>query len=391
MIFTKGFLKKFHSAASVTLLLSGDDYFNTIVQLIDAAKKEIHLQVYIFDEDKTGNEVVQALIKAASRGVTVYLLFDAYGCNHLSEAFIQQLRRPGITLRFYSPVNLWTLKFGRRLHHKVLVIDRSIVVISGINIADRYRGNHNEKPWLDFGVVIKAAVAEQVAGICFNLLQRKWKRTNKHYRRKKKSVLPMDGLLVRIRQHDWIRAKRSISSGYLYAIRHARASITIVASYFLPGKTIMRALRKAAQRNVKIRILFSEKTDAVLMKRATNYLYYWLFKYNIKIYEYQPAMVHGKIAIVDKQWATIGSYNLNHLSEYGSVEMNADVVSSEWVSRMNDQIEKIIIQDSRPVDASRFFTGKGFSGRIGDRLSFYLMRVVFWLIRNLTEHEQRIS
>tara|TARA_R110002050_G_scaffold271612_3_gene415144 strand:- start:33467 stop:34087 length:621 start_codon:yes stop_codon:yes gene_type:complete len=151
----------------VELVHSGKDYFLRLKELIDTAEKEIYLQTYIFENDGTGNLIVNCLKEAVQRKVKVYVLLDAYGSEALPDSFIQDLLDHGIQLRFFSPLfSLNNFYLGRRMHHKVVVTDGSMALIGGINIGDKYHGNMNTEPWLDYAVQLYCTAAEDLQKLC---------------------------------------------------------------------------------------------------------------------------------------------------------------------------------------------------------------------------------
>ena len=123
----------------------------------------------------------------------------------------------------------------------------------------------------------------------------------------------------------------------------------IMGSYFLPGRNERKLLRNASRRGVDIKIVLSAESDAPMFKRATNFLYDFILRNNIKIYEYLPSNLHAKVATVDGIWSTIGSYNINHLSDYGSIEMNADILDPVFTEQFEEFLLGIIEKDCRQV------------------------------------------
>ncbi|NBO58753.1 MAG: phospholipase, partial [Chitinophagia bacterium] len=152
--------KKIKSAYSfrnkATLIKGGQEYFETLKELIKNAKSFIQMQVYIFEDDHTGNEIGNYLIEASKRNIKIQLLLDGYASRNLSKEFIQTLRDAGIHLRFFAPFfKSKHYYFGRRLHHKVTVIDGIKALVGGINISDRYNDMPNDPSWLDYAVLIE--------------------------------------------------------------------------------------------------------------------------------------------------------------------------------------------------------------------------------------------
>src|SRR6478609_3181785 len=151
--FKNKILRSYTTFNEVEILRGGRPYFSKLLELINQAEHSIHLQVYIFDEDATGNQVAEALINAASRGVTVFLLIDGYASKSLSENFRIRLKDAGVLFRWFKPIfKTNDFYFGRRLHHKVLVVDSYYSLVGGINISDKYNDTDDDPAWLDWAL-----------------------------------------------------------------------------------------------------------------------------------------------------------------------------------------------------------------------------------------------
>jgi cardiolipin synthase len=322
----------YKSGHTIELLRSGENFFAACEKTIDDAKQYIHFQTYIVDDDETGRRIVNALIRAAQRGIRVYFLLDAYGGNSFSKDLINKVEKAGILFRLFSP-RLITKGFqlSLRLHHKVLLADGNTAVIGGMNIADRYHGKSSLKEWLDFAILIKGPECGHVLFI----LKRLWNKAfiSKKERSRETIHHPLEfeeNIKVKVVQNNWSRNKIEILKSYRSALKHAQNRMTIFGSYFLPGRNERRLLRNASRRGVAIRIVLSAESDEPVFTRATNFLYDFILRNNITIYEYLPSNLHAKVATVDGKWSTIGSYNMNHLSDYGSVEMNVDILDAQF-------------------------------------------------------------
>ena len=322
----------------VELVRSGEDYFIRLEKLIDKAEKEIHLQTYIFESDETGNRIASCLKKAAERNVKVYILLDAYGSSSLSDNFIKDLRQSGIFFRFFSP--LFTVNnfyLGRRMHHKVIVADAKIAMIGGINIANKYHGIKNDEPWLDYAIKLDCLAAKDLQKLCCDYFFKDGSS------KKIKPVLHSAGkTFVGIRQNDWLKNKTEVCDAYTNSINQAKNEIVIVSSYFLPGRRLTNALISACKRKVKVTLILAGISDVPLIRNATSYLYSLFLKQNVLIYEWNNSVVHGKAAVVDNKWSTIGSFNLNDLSCYGSIEMNVVIHSQDFAKTLLKDFENVI-------------------------------------------------
>ena len=336
---------------------SGQGYFDRLEQLIDVAKYEIHIQTYILNADTTGNRIMEALVRAALRQVKVFLLVDAYGSNNISRQLAQRLRSSGIRFRRFGKLFYrGRFHFGRRLHHKVVVIDGYTSVVGGMNIADHYNGTTGMPAWLDFAAIMEGDISRKLQVIC----RRKWtgwrfSLKNDQMLLKNQGQLPKTTRLVkvRVRRNDFVQYKQEVTLGYREAIRRAEHSILLVGGYFLPGGTSRRVLKNALSRGVKIDIVVAEKSDVKLLILARRYLYDWLIRSGIGVYEYKPANVHGKVLIVDDHWTTIGSYDLNNLSAYSNIELNVDVENEPFSKSLASHIRKIMQEDCQQIVSER--------------------------------------
>jgi cardiolipin synthase len=366
----------------IELLRSGENFFAAIEKTIDEAKQYIHFQTYIVDDDQTGRRIVDALIRAAQRGVRVYFLLDAYGGNSFSKDLIIKVEKAGIFFRLFSP-QLITKGFqlSLRLHHKVLLTDGNTAIIAGMNIADRYHGKPGLKEWLDFAILIKGP---ECAHILF-IVKRLWNRTFISKKERSRETIHNPGIYeenikLKVLQNNWYRNKIEILKSYRSALKHAQFRMTIFASYFLPGRNERRLLRNASRRGVDIRIVLSAESDEPVVKRATNFLYDFILRNNISIYEYLPSNLHAKVATVDGNWSTIGSYNMNHLSDYGSVEMNADILDSQFSEQFEGLLHDIIKNDCRQITFEEYIRRKTWLFQLTDWFSYQMIRIMMRLM-----------
>lgn len=370
--------KNIDATEKVELVHSGEDYFLRLHSIILNAQSEIHLQTYIFDNDSTGIEIVDALKEAASRNVKVYVLLDAYGSSSLPRQFIKDLILHGINIRFFSPFfSLNNFYLGRRLHHKIVVVDEKIALIGGINIGDKYRGTETKEPWLDFAVQIESeSIAEYLQQVCRKIYLKK-KRIHK---KKIKTVFhSVEEAYIRIIQNDWLNRKNEISNAYINAIRNARQEVIIVGSYFLPGRKLTNILKKASRKGVKIKLILSGISDIPIVRRATCYLYSSLLKHNIELYEWNKSVMHGKACLVDGEWTTVGSFNLNHLSSYGSIEMNVEINSPGFSQTLASHFNQVIAQCEN-ITSETLKTRSSIVSKILNWLSYRLIRILLIIV-----------
>lgn len=374
----------YNSNNKVTLIKGGKTYFDQIILLIKNAKCKIHIQTYIFQEDETGKVIAEEMIAAAKRGIKIYLLVDGYASQSMSSSFINRLSSTGILIRFFQPVLKTPIRyFTRRLHHKIIAVDESIGIVGGLNIADKYNDLKNNNAWLDFAVLIEGETVLELDRLCENMWLSDYFDTNHHI--KKNSFFSFkfteeEKCNVRIRLNDWLKHKSQISATYIEMFRIAKKEIIILCSYFLPGRVIRRQMIRAVRRGVDIKVVVAGPSDVWLAKNSERWLYDWLLRNKIKIFEYQKNILHGKMAVYDDTAATIGSYNVNNLSAYSSIELNVDIQNSSFVKKVKETINEIIERDCICITEKVHKKSKNFMKQFIRWLSYQLIYGVYTLL-----------
>lgn len=376
-------LSKDFTPNKVKLVRGGRKYFDLVKMLINRATDIIHLQTYIYDDDETGKEIANALMEAASRGVKVYLMADGYASQVMAQSFIDQLRTAGVNFRFFQPVfRSKYFYFGRRLHHKMLVVDARYALVGGINISNRYNDLHNKPAWLDFALYAEGEIAKELCVLCYKTWKGSSAATDMASCEIKQPNFDTESgekSFVRVRRNDWVRRKNQISASYIEMLKKAGSKMTILSSYFLPGRMIRKYLIQAAKRGVKIKVIMAGRSDVMLAKQAERFIYKDLLKNKIEIYEYQPNILHGKIAVCDKKWLTIGSYNVNNISAYASIELNLDVYDPHFAMQVNDMLENITRKDCIRITMRYFEKRSNVFKRMIHWISYETIRFIFYM------------
>lgn len=377
-------IKRFHNSTEAVLIRGGKVYFDLLQELIDEARIEIHLQVYILENDSTGRSILNALMNAAKRGVSVYLVLDAYGSNNISNSVVDEIIKSGIHFKWFKPIiQFGNMELGRRMHHKILCVDEQICVVSGANIADRYNDTEDSPAWLDFAILAKGVVAIEVKRRCLQIWEKNFALLNRRIRIRIpaiSSAIEADNLLLKTCVNDWLRGRVEIFNGYLNSFKAAESEIIIVGGYFMPGRITRKRLAGAAKRGVKISIILTATSDVMFAKPASEYLYHWMFKYGVNIYEWQPEILHGKVAVVDGKWSTIGSFNLNYLSTFESLELNLEVIDDDFSSRFRQMLVDISQNECRQILKDEYYKRLSFSKLLFNWFSY---RFVRWSMRLL--------
>lgn len=364
-------------ASKIELLRSGDAFFNKLLELIDNAKDEIHLQVYIFEPDKTGEIVRDSLIKAANRGVKIFLVLDAFGSKNISKEWLKHFFDNRVEIHFYSPINLSNFfRLGLRLHHKIICVDKQYAMVGGINISDNYSSYTHQKTWLDFAVFIQGNLLIDLYQICLQSLGKARIKKKKSFQFNFKSDLVKETILARVLQNNWSQAKLGITKQYKSQIKNANNQITLVASYFVPSHTIKRLLKKAAKRGLNVRIILGAISDVGIAKRASNYLIEDLLNSGITVFEWRESVLHAKLALIDKNIVNIGSYNLNHLSDFGSIECNIEIIDESFFHTTEILIEEIIRGGCDEIKLQQISKRKNSFDFLLNVICYYLFRIM---------------
>ena len=362
--------------------------------MIDGAEHTLHLQTYILAEDTTGKKIIEALKRAAQRKVEVFLLLDAYGSRGLSSAFVKTITDAGILFRWFGPVfSFKSFGVGRRLHHKVAVADGRTGIIGGINISDNYNDIGNEPAWLDFAIQMEGSICETLMQHCQKIWARDYKISLPAPKavniKRQVSKAKTSNQAIRLLENDWFRGKTEVTEWYRKAFGKAKESVILTGTYFIPGRKLRKNLRKAAERGIDIKIIVGKKTDVWLAKQATFYLYNWMLRNGFKIYEWEPSVLHAKVAVIDKKWSTIGSSNLNELSDYGSIEMNAEISDPLFSAAFHNQLMQVINENCSPVTKDSFKKKYTVPTKIIGWCSYKFVRLLFKVLIFFEERELR--
>lgn len=363
------------------LVRGGRDYFMAMERIIRSARHSIHFQIYIFEEDTTGQRIAALLREAASRGVEVWLMVDGYASRGLSETFLDGFRISGIRFRYFEPLlhgGSWYV--GRRMHHKILVADALTGLVGGLNVSDRYNDLPGQPAWLDWAVEVQGEAAFELFRTCVHTWMRGSVAARRMIAEHPSPVFDLSRTCpVRVRRNDWVNRKGQVSKSYLELMRDAEQEVIIMSSYFLPGRAIRKSLRHASRRGVKVRLILAGISDVSIAKHAERYMYRYLLRCGAEIYEYRRNVLHGKIAVRDHVWVTAGSYNVNNISAYASVELNLDVDDASFGAAVREALEHIIEKDCIRITTEEYRTRYHWPIRMLQWMSYQLFRIVFFL------------
>jgi cardiolipin synthase len=349
-------MARFVGGNRITLLRSGAEYFPALIAECDAARREIHMETYIFEGDATGRAVAQALMRAARRGVATHLMVDGFGSQGLDRALVAEMRDAGVRFLVYRRnISPWTLRRTRlrRLHRKIVLVDAAVGLVGGINVEDELA-----VPRHDYAVRVEGPLISDM----YPAVKRLWDRVNaagigsRHpsARWLTPSAEPRGSQRAAFVVRDNILHRRNIEQDYLAAIAAAREEILIANAYFLPGRTFRRALLDAAARGVRVTLLLQGRVEYILQHYATRALYGPFLDAGIVINEYQQGFLHAKVAVIDGCWATVGSSNIDPFSLLLAREANVIIEEAGFARDLRGDLMRAITGAAHEIRRDRW-------------------------------------
>lgn len=370
----------------IQLLRNGAGYFPALEAAIDAAKHEIYLETYIYQADKTGTKIGKALMRAAQRGVSVCLLLDGFGSQDLAHNYLQSLGLGGVKVMFYrTKISPWTFKKNRlrRLHRKIVVIDQTVGFVGGINIMNDYDHPFVDAARVDYAVRIEGALVP----LLYIPVHKLWRRiawsqlrpiaklpTYVHQAKDLDQQSVKAALVLR----DNIMHRRDIEDAYLSAIQDAKTEIIIANAYFIPGMRFRKALLDAAARGVSVKLLLQGRVEYFGMF-ATHAFYSLFLAHGIEIFEYHKSYMHSKVAVIDGEWATVGSSNIDPFSLLLAREANVVVSDTIFATELRADIFSTI-QDGASKLSHEDWRHRHLAGRFASWLAYGCLRFFLGLI-----------
>ncbi|WP_396616303.1 cardiolipin synthase ClsB [Lysobacter soli] len=337
----------------VRLLENGEDYFARVFEAIDAAQREVLLETFIWFEDKVGLALKERLVAAAQRGVRVHFLVDAFGSPDLSDDFLQELTTAGVQLRMYDrqPTLMGIrLNVFRRMHRKLVAIDDTLAFVGGINYSADHLADFGPTAKQDYAVEVQGPVVADIVSFLRRAMVtrgtgERWEPGNEAASRKAEG--PADVCFL---PRDNGRRSRAIEHAYRQAFRDAKREIVIANAYFFPGYGFLRDLRAAARRGVKVQLIFQGEPDTPMALIAARWLYRYLVDAGVHIFEYCERPFHGKVAVIDGEWSTVGSSNLDPLSLSLNLEANVFIRDADFARDLRGRLGKLIDDHCKAIE-----------------------------------------
>jgi cardiolipin synthase A/B len=318
---------------SVSTLVNGDEIFPAMLSAIRSAKRSINLETYVFWDGEVAREFTNALSERASAGVAVNLILDAQGTRKMGLANRAKLSAAGVQIVKYHSV-FWPdpRRYNNRSHRKLLIVDGTVAFIGGAGIADFWAGNADSpKHWRDNHYKVMGPVVAQLQASFLS----NWMKSRGTILHGAKYFPPLEG--SGSLQAQAIRSGahyENLDLMYLLAIASAKSSLRIENAYFLPDDLVRKEMIEAAKRGARIEIIVpGKKIDQKLVRSASRRHWPELLKAGIKIYEYEPTMLHTKLLIVDDKFVSVGSGNFDNRSIRLNDEANLDVLDSDFAAQ----------------------------------------------------------
>lgn len=335
------------------VLTNGEATFSAILEEIENAQHHIHMEYYIVRHDELGTKIKNLLIKKAKEGLEIRFMYDAVGSWQLSSKFVEELKAAGANVVSFFPVKvpLFNHKINFRNHRKIVVIDGKIGFIGGLNIGDEYLGKHPSFGfWRDTHLYVRGEAVESLQMI---FLQDWYHMTGKVltdpiYFKTEAAIGKNYGAVQMIASSpddEW----EVIKNLFFSMIVSAKRSIWIATPYLIPDEDILSALKVAALSGVDVKLLMPNRPDKRIVFYASHSYFPELLEAGVKIYDYKAGFLHSKVIIVDHEFASIGTANMDMRSFHLNFEVNAFLYRTEsTVQLVADYIKDL--ENATPIE-----------------------------------------
>jgi len=363
----------------VEVYVAGGETYPAMLGAIRAAEREILIETYIWADDATGKEFVEALEERAQKRLDVYALIDGFGSLGLSESTRGRLRDAGVALAVFHPVRPWRRRWAWRVrdHRKLLVVDGTVAFTGGLNIANEYgpaapSGRH----WHDIHSRVTGPAVEDLRRHFFAAWRHATGKDVDQPALAREEPRPdrRDEARVQVLGLGGLRDRRRIRRHYHFAVRQARRTVRIVAAYFVPDRGWRRLLKNAVRRGVDVRVMFAHESDVPAVRWAARATYGELLRTGVSVYEWLPSVLHAKVLSVDGVICAVGSYSLDRRSLLLNWEMSL-LVGDDMTARTLERLFDTDLERCVAIDGATW-ARRGVLERLVERLFYALRR---WL------------
>lgn len=351
------------------LLQTGNEFFDEMLRAIESARISIRLEMYTYTSSLIGERCREGLRLAAERGVKVMVLVDSWGSITLADSFWEPVRNAGGEVRWFNPFGL--RRYSIRNHRKLLVFDDQIALIGGFNIAEEYVGDGVNRGWRDCGAYVEGPLAKELA-LSFDTMFALADFEHKRFIRLRKArdhrfISTKAGQIILIGPG---RGRNLLKKSLLEDLKRA-SNVRIISAYFVPTRSIRRALTRAARRGCKVQFILAAKSDVPIMLSASRRFYHSYLKAGIEIYEYQPQILHAKLVIADDA-VYLGSANLDRRSFYINYELVVRVPDRDFAA----DAEAVFREDlsrCQKIEAKTWRQSRTFWSKLKERWAYFLI------------------
>jgi len=363
-------VENFVGGNRVELMTVGDLIFEHMLADIEAARRSVWFEMYWFASDRIGCRFIDALERAARRGVEVRLVVDAVGSFGTNGLAFERLRSAGAQFVWYNPIRPFQRAIARwtvRNHRKLLIVDGMLAFTGGLNIADAWLPyDDGGKAWRDDVVRVQGPVVRELCASFCNTWEAA---TDEQLVLPAPGVAHPDSVSVAVIAQEQRLEKRQALAAYLHRLRSASQSILIANAYFLPNLRIRHALVAALRRGVQLHIMVPARSDIELVRHASRGVWAKLLYNGARIYEWQPSMLHSKTAVIDSRWVTVGSFNLDYISIRSNRELNVSILDQAFAQRVEASFfaDRQHCTEVDPHD----FRFRSLGARLGERVAYW--------------------
>jgi len=381
----------------IGLLENGEAFFPAVFAAIASARREVILETFILFQDKVGLALQECLLHAARRGVQVDVTVDGYGSPDLTADFIQSLTDAGVRFHvFDAKARLFgrlRTNFFRRMHRKIVVVDGTKAFVGGINYSADHLGDYGPEAKQDYAVEIEGPLVEEIHRFALEAIAlgrgwRRWWRRDRHQESPRPE--PAGDATALFVTRDNVEHRNDIERHYRIALRAARREVIIANAYFFPGYRLLKDMRRAAGRGVRVCLILQGQPDMPIVKIAARMLYDHLLRAGVEIHEYCERPLHGKVAVADDEWATVGSSNLDPLSLSLNLEANVVIRDLDFAATLRGRLHELMDKGCRKVDPQREMV-RSWWRLAASYLAFHVLRRFPAWAGWLPAHEPRLA
>ncbi|MEQ4531858.1 MAG: cardiolipin synthase ClsB [Mixta sp.] len=342
----------------IQLLENGEQFFPRVFGAIQRAQQSVLLETFILFEDNVGKALHRELLAAAKRGVRIEMMVDGYGSPDLSDEFVSSLTSAGVRFLYYDPrplvMGMRTNVF-RRLHRKIVVVDGVIAFVGGINFSAEHNSDYGPEAKQDYAIEVKGPIVDDIGRFVQEAIgseapTHRWWGHRSHRPAVNQRPGDAQALFVYRDNHEH---RDDIEQHYLEMLNNAKEDVIIANAYFFPGYRLLREMKNAAQRGVRVQLIVQGEPDMPIVKVGAELLYNYLVEGGVEVYEYIRRPLHGKVAVQDQQWATVGSSNLDPLSLSLNLEANLIIHDRQFNQTLRNSLERLLQEDCVRVEEDK--------------------------------------